>query len=705
MRRALFGHEFLSALVPNLATVGAILGSLTLFERLYVYRLLGFPGDVDSFGSLVLLVGLVAFGFIAGERCFSSAMKEHRMLFLASLPIPRNRVWMAIVSARLLAALISLVAVVAIRWILPWVQKSKGMSPVAIPVEVFFGPLYLPLFSAGTCFALLFRRPLVVLAVGGPLFGLVLVELLAASSYGIQRYAPSVLASPPRVLSGWHAIVFLSASLALLSILFFSLSRWLFVRGEVGDLRRRTKNQILSGIALVAYITFILSVSASARLSSIYNTWVVSDCKVSPDGRYMAVFEALKDSPFVRASIIETHIGRQRFQATYDGAGWIFWSSEKDILNLLILDNSPLTRLGYLIPGAVRWVRLTPEARVISTSSFRGVSALEVLAAGQAVLALQEGNQGRVVRLEGASGLVSEVVRAPSDGPVEIHGDGTGTPAALVFFKNVILPKKAWVVKDASAYEVAAPRSLEENSHCLFGEIPGSDEGMQTVLRRKVGPPSSAEGKPLAGNFLLPRDFSWILPPGVSPKSLFFLADSSNTKILWARSASDGKWERLVELAPEPSYQIENGRIIQPRLVAIDFGSGSGAFLAKEGAARRLVVYVHQAGMTQGPEACSLGEEAILRIPGLDGILIHLLCGAKPARSVFFVHLSGSQKISELAGVRPGSVPLYLTSEEWGVWRSPEGKIWRSSPDGSEFPLWPLGTDRGELEQPLRPER
>src|SRR6185369_9502691 len=118
---------------------------------------------------------LAIFGFTSGERCFSSEMKEHRMFFLASLPMPRNRVWLAIVSARLLAALISLVAVVTIRWILPWAQKSQGMSSAAVDAPPLVWAYFLPLFSAGTCFSLLFRRPLVVLTVGFPLFGFLVV--------------------------------------------------------------------------------------------------------------------------------------------------------------------------------------------------------------------------------------------------------------------------------------------------------------------------------------------------------------------------------------------------------------------------------------------------------------------------------------------------------------------------------------------------
>jgi len=114
MRRALFAREFRSALVPNLVTAGAILATLVVLERLYGLRL-GKAEDVRAFTDFALLIGLVLSGFISGERCFPSELKESRIFFLSSLPISRSWVWLVIVSARLLAALASLVLAVALR--------------------------------------------------------------------------------------------------------------------------------------------------------------------------------------------------------------------------------------------------------------------------------------------------------------------------------------------------------------------------------------------------------------------------------------------------------------------------------------------------------------------------------------------------------------------------------------------------------------
>ena len=94
MKRALFAREFRSALMPNLITVGAILATLVVMERFF--GSLGKVEDVRDFTDVALLAGLVLSGFISGERCFPTEMKESRMLFLASLPI--SRTWAAVMT-------------------------------------------------------------------------------------------------------------------------------------------------------------------------------------------------------------------------------------------------------------------------------------------------------------------------------------------------------------------------------------------------------------------------------------------------------------------------------------------------------------------------------------------------------------------------------------------------------------------------------
>jgi hypothetical protein len=238
------------------------------------------------------------------------------------------------------------------------------------------------------------------------------------------------------------------------------------------------------------------------------------------------------------------------------------------------------------------------------------------------------------------------------------------------------------------------------STYCLFGEVFGSSTEAQSVLRRKFGPPFTTGGEPITGSFVLPsRERPWILAPGVDPKGLYFLEESDlPTKALWARSTTGGRWEKLPELAPELFYENHNGSMamdFRPP-ISIDFGSGSGALLTKDGDTRRLFGYDPLVGIVQGPVVCQPGEKMSLgtdRVPGLKGILIRLICPEEPSRSTLFEYLPGSRKILQIG--KTLDILLFYLDEEGGVWRSYEGKIWRTSPRGKVISLWPTGIGPG----------
>ncbi|HZF10019.1 MAG TPA: hypothetical protein VFE33_14615 [Thermoanaerobaculia bacterium] len=709
--------------MPNLITAGAILGTLVAVERLYGLRLDKIEG-LSSFIDIALLGGLVVSGFISGERCFSAELKEHRMLFLASLPLSRNWAWLAIVSARLSAALIALALVVALRRPLPAPLPVENIRQLEIAAVSLFLLLYLLLFSAGTLFAHLSRRTLFVYAVGYPLVGLLLVETFLACSYptippvpwqlAIAPFDPAPIGSRSVLLAAFLAF---TAFLSLLLLSWLLLSWRFFVRGEVSNPKQRLRNQLLFGITVAAYLGFVLSVATSARLVSIRGTWTVIDPStwlqsqsrpygVSADGRYLFVFETLDRSPFiVRVSLVDTRTGQLSGRSTYGGVAWGFWSKNQDVLNLLILDNSPLGRWGYLKSGMAWWLRLTPAAREVSKTPLKGVEAVEILAGGRAVVSLRDGDQRRVLLLEGASGRSSEVVRAPADGEVVIYPDG---PVALVYFDNSLLPKRAWVV-DSVAQEVPAPRARPRpDTYYLFGKFLATSTDAHLLLQQKVGPPATAQGQPIEGIFILPSDQPWVLPPGLNPKGYYFVGRlglqpvHGPTKMgLWARSATEQRWNKMPELAPEPAYVTHNSSIRTERAlppISIDPGSGVGVFMTTDGDSRRLFVYDPQVGVVQGPSGCRPGDDkgafGVDRVPGFDGILINMLCPAKPLRYGFFAYPFGSRKILALRNIPILSLPLYLDEVGGGVWRTYEGKVvWRSSPQGKALSLWPTAAD------------
>jgi hypothetical protein len=444
MRRSLFAREFRSALVPNLVTVGAILATLFVVERLYGLRL-GKAEDLRAFTDVALLAGLVVSGFISGERCFPGELKESRILFLSSLPISRSWVWLVIVSARLLAALASLTLMVALRRpLLMAFRENARLLPLdigLIAASILFA--YILFFSAGTLFALLFRRTLFSYVAGLLVLGILLGETLVSSFYSTIPPYPGQLTQIPAPIDRLY-LTQIVAFLSVLLVLSFLLSWRFFVRGEIGNPKRRIRNQILFGITATAYLGFVFCVASSPKLASIGSTWTKinqflidlgqTPYGVSPDGRYLFVFESLDRRPFmVRVSLVDTRTGRVTGQLVSEGVGWGYWSDHGDVLNLLVLNNSPLDRWGYLVPGTVDWVRLSPEAREISKLRLKGVEAVKTLNGGRALAVLREGDQGRVLLLDGASGQSSEVVRAPLDGEVVTHKDGQ---TALIYFKT-----------------------------------------------------------------------------------------------------------------------------------------------------------------------------------------------------------------------------------------------------------------------------
>ncbi len=716
MRRALFSREFRSALVPNLVTVGAILGALVVLERLLGPRL-GKAEDIRVFTDAALLVGLVVSGFISGERCFPAEMKESRMLFLSSLPISRTWTWLAIVSARLLAALSSLAIVVAVRRPLLAFREDAHLLRLDLSLIATQALLaYILFFSAGTVFALLFRRTLFSYVAGFSVLGFLLIETLLASSY--STVSPQLLDLSIVFLTRFDGLPtppFLAVfvSVLLFSLLFLS---WRFyVQGEIGNPKRRIRNQLVFAMTVTAYIGFVFCIAASPRLASVGSTWVSRlpidpylvfvqgrplSYGASPDGRYLFVFELMERRLFmVRVSIVDTRTGHVTSQSIYGGAGWGYWSAQGDVLNLLVLNNSPLDRWGYLIPGTVDWIRLSPEAREISTLRLKGVKQVEILAGGRALVVLREGDQGRVLLLDGASGRSTEMVRAPLDGEAVIHGSET---AALVYFDNVLQPRRAWVI-DSLAREVRVPRSTREVAYVLSGEVLGSPEAKAALLRR-FGQPTVQGGMPIPGSFLLPdRDRAFLIKPEVT--GLYFLEGKApDSRVLWARpTASESRWEKLPDIAPDLLGMWEiSSRALAPGLVNfIDPASGTCAFSSMDPGDPHWFVYDPQLADTLELKGCSPQEKASLkvdRVPGLKGMLIGLTCLEKgksfKGRIYFFEHLPGSREMRTIKTVpaRPSfGPPLYLDERglEISISFDKQMEIWRSSPGMKDLRLWP----------------
>src|SRR6185312_8234328 len=439
---------------------------------------------------------------------------------------------------------------------------------------------------------------------GFPVLGLLLIETLFSCSYSIWHPNLSLLSQSPGTFDGWRPPPFLMAFLSLLLVLSLLLSCRLFVRGEIGNPKRRIGNQILFAILAAAYLGLVFCVVGSTRFASLVGTWSPVapwpvyprrdyPYEVSPDGRYLFVFESLHGRPFmVRVSIVDTGSGRITGRSVYSGAGWGYWSEHGDVLNLLVLNNSPLDRWGYLVPGTVDWIRISPEAREVSKLRFKGVEDVRTLAGGRALVVLREGSLDKILLLEGAGGRSSEMARAPLDGQLIVNDDGE---AALVYLDNVILPRRAWAI-DSLVREVRVPRLSLKTPYFIFGEAFGSPAEAQSALLQRFGQPSTHGGALVRGSLLLPDPRQALIltqPPG-----LYFLEERvpASRVVLWARStAPEGRWEELPDLASRLSPLFEPG--VQESF--IDFASGVGAFLTVDGDAARFLVYDPRFGVIE----------------------------------------------------------------------------------------------------------
>jgi hypothetical protein len=336
MRRALYIREFRSALVPNLVTVIAILATLVVVEKLYGLRL-GKAEDVRDFTDFALLAGLVVSGFISGEDV-SLRMKESRMHFLSSLPISRTWAWLMIVSGRLLAALVSLIIVLLVRHPLSLLLHSGRLLRLhLVPFVALLLFAYSLFFSVGALFALLFRRTLFSYVAGPLALGILSFETILSASYSSELPQLGELSTSPIAFVDGPPLPRVVALLSLLLALVLFLCWRFFVLGEINSPKRPTRNQILLGITAMAFLSFVFCVESSTKLASVRGVWrsdlpAASPYDVSPDGRYLSVFETLQGRPFMcRITILDTGSGRVVGRSVYAGAGWSYWSSHGDV--------------------------------------------------------------------------------------------------------------------------------------------------------------------------------------------------------------------------------------------------------------------------------------------------------------------------------------------------------------------------------------
>jgi hypothetical protein len=582
---------------------------------------------------------------------------------------------------------------------LVWLPERQQSHFALLPILLLF--IYILSFSAGSLFALLFRRPLFAYVAGLGIFSVLWGETFLSCRYAGESPSLAFAHLSEQWIGSPHPSIM--AFLSVLLVLSFTLSWRFFVEGEIGDMKRRCKNHLLFGMTAVAYLGVVVCATSSNRLSVVGSAWNLepmsaslgyfSPQSVSRDGHYLAVFEALDGKPFVfRVSLVDVRTGRMTGQSVFSGIYRAYWSGigRGEVLNLIVFNNSPLDRWGYLLPATLDWIRLSPEGEEISKKRIPGAQNIELMEGGRALAVEEEDGVGKVLILDGTRGTSSEVVRAPLDGYASIDSNGLG---ALVYFANDLLPRRAWVI-GSNPQEVHIPQTSTRTALVLFGTIPGSPAEAQNLLLNKFPPPAGPGGMPAPGEFILPYYSFWTVGSASATMGLYFLERSNALAwSLWARStATEGRWERLSDISPELLRRFATP--VRASGNFIDFALGTGAFPAKAGAGN-VVFYDPQTGISHEESGCAPGSKAlpsVSRVTGLKGTLITLICkdaSSSQTEARYFEHGHGMPvRLIKTAVLGPDADLVYLDEEGTAVWESSDGKIWSSAPGRQDLRLW-----------------
>jgi hypothetical protein len=220
--------------------------------------------DQTGLGIILLLLTylvpiVAALGFAAGERCFSSTFKETSLFLMSGLPIARSKVWLAIISARLLASLIGLglsagfLALVA--------RRANFVTSPTIETYATIFLVFLASYFFGGIWSLLVRRTLAVYGLGLTATEEVFSALRHANPkyidpfYNISQFDP------------YFNSRYWLAELCILVVLACSLSAHIFGRFELASTRRRITNFVALLASLLCYSWIALTLATAERNS------------------------------------------------------------------------------------------------------------------------------------------------------------------------------------------------------------------------------------------------------------------------------------------------------------------------------------------------------------------------------------------------------------------------------------------------------
>ncbi len=465
MVRKLFLLEFRRAVTPFVLFVLASWGALFIAELWFVHQTKEPVAVHDVIDRLILII-VIVIAFPAGARAFSKEFKDTHFLFLQSLPITRQRAWAVLVLASLSASMLSVALFFVLR---PSLLQGVG-GPENAP-QILWGTFlaYFLLFCAGCCFSPLFGRPIFSYLSGFLVTAALVGESLLIAAY-LGSDATQVWENPIPIGRDIDR-AFLVVAWTFVCMVYLLLSLRFYVLGEFNLLRTQVRNSLRLAASLGVLFLFLI-VCVNAGVFAAFDTWEpgrywygwFGDEWTGTNGKQVLVVERRAFHPqFVRIHVLDLRTGAIVGNFKRRGMASAGWSNENGGLEVLVREDSPLYRVGYLLPGSDQLLSLSPEGRELHSTRFifSRVHALQPLTGGRTLLVVKSGELGKIETVNPGNGELKELGGGYLDG---IAGNLRVNNGNLITFVNVAAPTRVWWVGSETREFKWAPSPEPESS-------------------------------------------------------------------------------------------------------------------------------------------------------------------------------------------------------------------------------------------------
>jgi len=682
--RRLFLLQFRRSLTPFLLFVFATYGALYAFELWGVHSAKGDPAaaaDIHRAVTLIILTIILGIAFPAGANAFPREFKDTHFLFLQSLPIRRQRAWAILVLANFSSFLLSSAIFFVLRPSLLEPMADPAASWTALEVCAL---IYFLLFCAGCCFSLLFARPIFYYLGAFLANGVVGTELVLMGLYLGSSESREVGISTFMAIGPLFDLPFLAVGLLLASLVYLLLSMWFYVLGEFNLIRTQIRNGAWITASLGALLA-LLALGVNAGVFSLFDTWEAEwwdrSNIVSADGKYAAVFETRASHPqFTRIHILDVMDGAIVGTVEKQGMAGARWVDESDVLHVIVREDSPLYRLGYVLPGSDQFLTISPQGREIQRKrfAFSRVQASRALAGGKTLLVVSGGDSGKILSMDNSTGETKELGSGYLDGGARIWHLTNGD---LVWFRNYRAPSRAWLVgSEIHELNPGPSPKPDEGFVCIVDDfLFKTNESCLKEVSKLYPPPATAEsGRKTSsqGWYLVPPplidDFMgvWPLSAYVDHTMAVFYVEqqpSAQEGRLFVFRGPDQGWRLVAQGIHLSMWDVHtDGIYTSGTALGADSTAGLAAYYIEKG--DRVFAYLYDSKLDKTVDLGNLPKPdpvhemhiSMRRFPGMksEAIFFHQTRSPKFEGLAFkYVPQSGSLTKLELAAMHGENTP------------------------------------------------